>query len=306
VLAGPDLDDIVDFYAALGFEVTFRQQRPNPYVCLKRGGLDLHFFGLAQLDPEASLGNVLVLVPDAGALFNEFAEGLRARYGRLPTAGIPRITRPRRKQGISGGFSVVDPGGNWLRVSSTSEQVQQAEDRELPLVVLERVMLNAARQGDARGDTAAAVAVLDTGLARHPDAPPAERVVALGYLAELLVRGGDASRARRARRAVVTAAHRRRAPGPGRTAERGHRAGRRPGPVFRSLSLSKGVLPGEGHQLTEQLLGVHGEAAGGEPGADVAAVAGEVVHPLRVADDVHGLGDVDDDDPFLGGQDVER
>ena len=196
VLACPDLDDIVDFYAALGFEVTFRQQRPNPYVCLKRGALDLHFFGLAQLDPEASLGNVLVLVPDAGVLFDEFAAGLRARYGRLPTTGMPRITRPRRKQGIPGGFSVVDPGGNWLRVSSTGEQAQEAEEREVPLVVLERVMLNAARQGDARGDPAAAVAVLDAGLARHPDAPPAERVVALGYLAELLVRSGDSSRAR--------------------------------------------------------------------------------------------------------------
>jgi hypothetical protein len=35
------LDDVVPFYAALGFAVTFRQQRPNPYLRLNRGGIDL-------------------------------------------------------------------------------------------------------------------------------------------------------------------------------------------------------------------------------------------------------------------------
>jgi hypothetical protein len=52
--------------------------------------------------------------------------GLRAAYGKLPVTGIPRITRPRRKQGAAGGFTVVDPGGNWLRVSSQTAELESA------------------------------------------------------------------------------------------------------------------------------------------------------------------------------------
>jgi hypothetical protein len=185
------LDDVVPFYEALGFEITYRQARPNPYVAFRRGGLDLHFFGLDAHDPAGSLGNVLLVVPDTAALFDDFAAGLRGLFGALPTRGIPRITRPRRKQGIAGGFTVVDPGGNWVRVTSGSD-----DDADPPEGgVLQRVLENAARQGDARGDETRAIAVLDTGLARHPDAPWPDRLPVLLYLVELLARTGDAARA---------------------------------------------------------------------------------------------------------------
>ena len=202
ILPCRQLDDVAPFYAALGFEQTYRQERPNPYLCLNRGGIDLHFFGLADFDPANSLGNVGVLVPDTGALYDEFAAGLRAAYGKLPMAGIPRITRPRRKQGTSGGFTVVDPGGNWLRISSTGNtETETAPDRDTDgwsgarAGRLDRVTLNAARQGDAHGDEAAAIAVLEAGLARHPDATAVERVPVLVYLAELLHRSGQTERA---------------------------------------------------------------------------------------------------------------
>jgi hypothetical protein len=55
--------------------------------------------------------------------------------------------------------------------------------------------LSAARQGDARGNEAAAIAVLEAGLTRHADATAVERVPVLVYLAELLVRSGDRGRA---------------------------------------------------------------------------------------------------------------
>lgn len=190
ILPCRSLDDVVPFYEALGFDVTYRQTRPNPYAALRRGALDLHFFGLDAHDPAGSLGNVLVVVPDTVALFDEFAAGLRRRFGTLPTRGIPRITRPRRRQGIGGGFTVVDPGGNWVRVTSGHD-----DDVEPEGGALQRVLENAARQGDARGDEAQAVAVLDAGLARHPGAPWPDRLPVLLYLAELLARTGDAGRA---------------------------------------------------------------------------------------------------------------
>ena len=185
------LDDVVPFYTALGFELTYRQARPNPYAALRRGGLELHFFGLEEFEPEDSMGSAILVVPDTGVLYDAFAAGLRAAYGRLPLSGIPRITRPRRKQGGFGGFTVVDPGGNWLRVNSAAEDAAEPPSRG----VFERVLQNAARQADAHGDEAAAIAVLEAGLLRHADAPAPDRIPVLVYLVELAIRTADHDRA---------------------------------------------------------------------------------------------------------------
>ncbi|RZQ61320.1 hypothetical protein EWH70_25785 [Amycolatopsis suaedae] len=182
------LDDVLPFYTALGFAVTFRQDRPNPYASVRRGGIELHFFGVPGFDPAQSMGSTVVIVPDTAALHADFAAGLRAAFGKVPVSGIPRMTRPRRKSGAPGGFSVVDPGGNWLRISSRSDD--EAVDTP-PESRLARVVATAARQGDSHGDVDRAIDVLRTGLARHAGAPPAERLPALVYLAELQVRAGD-------------------------------------------------------------------------------------------------------------------
>ncbi|GIH94237.1 bleomycin resistance protein [Planobispora siamensis] len=182
-----DLDDVLPFYTALGFDVTYRQERPNPYAAVRRGGIELHFFAVPTFDPADSMGSVVVLVPDTEALHAAFAAGLRGAFGRVPASGIPRMTRPRRKQGTTGGFTVVDPGGNWLRISGYGDAGDEPAASEGRLA---RVMAAAARQADARGDAAAGIRILETGLARHTDAPPAQRLPALVYLAELRWRTG--------------------------------------------------------------------------------------------------------------------
>jgi len=182
-----DLDDVLPFYAALGFDVTYRQERPNPYAAVRRGGIELHFFSVAEFDPADSMGSVVVLVPDTEALHTAFAAGLRATFGKLPVSGIPRMTRPRRRQGAPGGFTVVDPGGNWLRISRHSDEGEPGASQGR----LARVVAAAARQADAHGDESAGIRVLETGLARHADAPPAQRLPALVYLAELRLRTGE-------------------------------------------------------------------------------------------------------------------
>lgn len=189
ILPCRNVDDVVPFYESLGFQLTFRQERPNPYVCFNRGGIDLHFFGLEAFVPENSMGSAIVLVQDTGVLFDEFAAGLRALYGKLPVSGIPRITRPRRKQGTTAGFTVVDPGGNWLRISAVGETEEDGSDSGGGR--LDRVLLNAARQGDARGDDARAISVIEAGLLRHSDVSDAEKLPLLVYLAELQLRAGN-------------------------------------------------------------------------------------------------------------------
>jgi catechol 2,3-dioxygenase-like lactoylglutathione lyase family enzyme len=187
ILTFPDLDEAIAFYEALGFRRTYRQLRPNPYAVVEFEDIVVHLSAVEGFDPATSFGSVVVVVPEAEALYSAFAAGLRQVYGRLPSAGIPRILRPRRKQGTTAGFTVVDVGGNWLRIYRAGDSEDDGRDRNKGLT---RVVEVAARQGDAHGDDALALEVLERGLARHTDALAVERARAQLYRAELLTRLG--------------------------------------------------------------------------------------------------------------------
>jgi catechol 2,3-dioxygenase-like lactoylglutathione lyase family enzyme len=187
ILPCADMNDSIAFYEALGFEVTYRQKRPNPSAVVELGEIGIHLFGLENFDPESSYGSVIIAVSDPDDLYAGFAAGLRERFGKLPSSGIPRILRPRKRHGTVRGFSVVDPGGNWLRISQLGDE----EGSQETTTGLARVIENAARIGDAKGDDKEAARLLRNGIDRFTEAPPIERARALLYLAELYVRVGD-------------------------------------------------------------------------------------------------------------------
>lgn len=191
-----DIDEAIDFYKALGFTRTYRQVRPNPYGVVARDDLQIHLCGMPpEFDPAQSYGSVIVVVPDPDTLYRSFAEGLRKAYGKLPVAGIPRILRPRKKFGTVYGFTVVDVGGNWLRISKIGDK-EAADEPVAKASGLAKILDAAARLGDAHGDEAAALKTLESGLSRYPDAPVVDRARALLFRAELAVRVGKPSLAR--------------------------------------------------------------------------------------------------------------
>ena len=184
-----DIDESIAFYESLGFKKTYRQVRPNPYAVVALEEIQIHLFGIDGFDPANSYGSVIVAVPDPDSLYHDFAAGLRKVYGKLPVSGIPRVTRPRKKYGTVRGFSVVDPGGNWLRIYKLgeSEEKDSAEKAE----GLAQIIYVAARLGDAHGDEALALKTLESGLARFPNAEVMELAKAYLYRAELAVRTKD-------------------------------------------------------------------------------------------------------------------
>jgi catechol 2,3-dioxygenase-like lactoylglutathione lyase family enzyme len=186
VLPCADLDDALEFYGSLGFTTTFIQRRPYACAVVARHDLQIHLSMFDGFDPEASYASVIITVPEPGEMHAAFTAGLKEHYGKVPLKGIPRILPLRRKAGTATGFSVVDAGGNWLRFYRSPTDSDKAE--EAPRTGLARVIDVAARQGDARGDEAQGIAVLDSGLIRYPDAPIAERFEALLYRAELKMR----------------------------------------------------------------------------------------------------------------------
>ena len=190
---GP-LNETLDFYRALGFDVVERQERPYTYAAMRRDDIDLHVYGMPDWDPEKSHSTCLIVVDDTEALWAEWAAGLRNRYGRVPLTGLPRMTRPRRRANAGGasGFSVVDPNGNWIRVFP--DRTPAASE---PGSRLARAVENAVVLADSKDDLGQALKVL-VGAERRADddTPPQDRLAALALLAELQVRAGAPDDAR--------------------------------------------------------------------------------------------------------------
>ncbi len=186
------IDEIAEFAVPLGFAVTYRQLRPNPYLALERADLAVHYFGIEGFRPEDSYGSCVVVVEDTEPLYDAFAAGLRAAYGRLPMSGFPRITRPRRRKnaGNLSGFSLIDPAGNWIRVFAASPAGPGFT--RTPGGRLADAVANAVVSADSHGDVGQALKILRSALRRQvAEAPPTEVLEALGYLAELAARQDD-------------------------------------------------------------------------------------------------------------------
>lgn len=186
ILPCRELDESIAFYETLGFKRTYRQIRPNPSAVVALEDIQIHLFGMDGFKPEDSYGSVIIVVPDPDGLYQKFAAGLRAAYGKLPVAGIPRILRPRKKYGTVRGFTVIDPGGNWLRIYKLGDTEEEAAAEKVE--GLAQIINVAARLGDAHGDEAAALKTLEQGLTRFADAPAIERVRAYIYRTELAIR----------------------------------------------------------------------------------------------------------------------
>jgi catechol 2,3-dioxygenase-like lactoylglutathione lyase family enzyme len=210
-----DIDEMAAFWTALGLTVAYRQVRPNPYLALKRNAIDLHYYGMDGVDPEQSHSTCAIAVPDTAPLYDLFTQGLRDRYGRVPLTGAPRITRPRRRANNAGlsGFSLIDPAGNWIRVTRWADEEHQpraVNDRTEWASAgggpLARALENAVVLADSHGDAAQAHRTLAGALTRHAEAPVADRAAAWAYVAELRLRLEDPGGAQEAIEAVTALA----------------------------------------------------------------------------------------------------
>jgi hypothetical protein len=188
------IDEIGDFYQILGFTVSYRQTHPNPYIAVRREDVELHFFGLPGFDPAQSYGSCIVQVPDIAALFESFAAAMRHVHGKVLVSGIPRMTRPRRRKntGNMSGFSIIDPGGNWIRIFQKPHGNDEASAGDQPNSKLARTLQNAIVLGESKGDHRQAARILDSTLQRQDDSTPVTDLVeALVYRVELAVALND-------------------------------------------------------------------------------------------------------------------
>jgi hypothetical protein len=177
-------------------EGTHEQTTPYLYGAVRRGEVDLHFASLSVYGAKNAFGASLVFVPKVQPVHQVFAEGLRAKYGRVPTTGLPRITRLGKEQTR---FKVFDPSGNLLIYISIDEPEAEYGGSEENLSGLAQALENALFLRDTYANDAAAAKALDVALRRHATVTPIDRALALAARAELAVAMRDTERLRAVR-----------------------------------------------------------------------------------------------------------
>ncbi|MFF8816083.1 bleomycin resistance protein [Streptomyces pactum] len=184
------LDPVLDFYRALGFEVTFRQRSPNPYAAVERGGIQLHFFAMKRYDPAGSYSTCYVRTDAVDALHRSFRAGLKAAYGRVPLRGLPRIGALTDTSYGMRQFLLTDPGGNCLRIGQPVGAGHH--HRPAPAEPFARALHHAALLADSREDPAGAAKIIDRVLARDGERPASVTLLRLLVLrADVAERLGD-------------------------------------------------------------------------------------------------------------------
>ncbi|MET4428153.1 glyoxalase [Mycolicibacterium sp. 624] len=199
------VDDTVEFYEALGFDVTRRQHRPYLYMAFLLGGVELNFKDAApRVNPSEELtGGCLVMVDAVEGYHRDFTSGLRRRYGRVPTQGLPRLTRLRPGQTR---FCLYDPSGNCVVFIERDEPaIEYGGARSMS--GLAKALDNVRILRDYKNDDALAAQALDVALRRHGDgASRLDLARAIANRVELAIALGDSDGADARRDDLVTMA----------------------------------------------------------------------------------------------------
>ncbi|MEV5546352.1 VOC family protein [Streptomyces sp. NPDC052309] len=190
ILPCRNLEPVLGFYTALGFEVTFHQRSPNPYAVVRHGGIELHFFAMKRYEPADSFSTCLVRTDDVDGLYESFRAGLKSAYGRVPTRGLPRIGALRDTSFGTRQFLMTDPGGNCVRVGQPVDDDQR--HRPAPEETFARALHHASLLADSRDDPQAAAKVLDRVLGPTDERPtPVQLLRLLALRADVAGRLGD-------------------------------------------------------------------------------------------------------------------
>ncbi|QFU86058.1 VOC family protein [Amycolatopsis sp. YIM 10] len=185
------INETLDFYCSLGFEVTYQQKAPNVYAALAFEQVELHFFVLKGLVPKENYSTCYVLTDRVDELYERFTGGLRAALGKLPSRGWPRVNPLKNLRSGVRQFIVIDPSGNYVRIGQPiAAPTNGLAEGPLEGPKLGRALETAMMFADSKDDPESAVRVLDRALALGEEVPVALRFRALVLRADLAVRLG--------------------------------------------------------------------------------------------------------------------
>ncbi|WP_243790308.1 VOC family protein [Saccharopolyspora gloriosae] len=195
LLMARSVEPVAEFYVALGFEVVFRQVAPYRFLSVRRGGIELNFYGDKEFDPASCAHGCLVDTDDVDYLHAAFTEGLRDAFGSVPAQGIPRVGALKDMSYGVRQFLMTDPGGNTIQVAQPINEDQR--HRPLPKGTFDRAIHMGSLFADSEQDLELASKVLDRALHRTDEEPTEVQLVKLLVLrADVAVRRDESALAR--------------------------------------------------------------------------------------------------------------
>ena len=195
------INETLEFYVALGFEITYQQTRPNTYGCVKHEDIDLHFFTMKGYEPKDSYSTCLVLVPTLPGCIRRSAPGCAAitasclslAFRASASSTIPMQTSSFALTSLTPaatGYASfrqansLPPRATTMRRKRKDRRNCRGSNRAADWLV------------EAKGDFEAAAQMLDKALAQDEPAPPAHRFQALVLRASLAISLDDQPLAR--------------------------------------------------------------------------------------------------------------
>jgi predicted enzyme related to lactoylglutathione lyase len=185
VLKYIDVDATLTFWETLGFKITFRQDRPYKYAVIEHKGCQLHFYYNKNVDISTPANGCLIIVSDAKDVYQEFSSLLKNKTGRVPSSGLPRISRMKPMQTR---FTITDPSGNAVILiqNGGKDKADYEGGDQSNLSDFGKSIALAVRLRDFKEDFPAAAKMLDNALKRQLDrVKKDEQVEALIMRAEL-------------------------------------------------------------------------------------------------------------------------
>lgn len=181
------IDEQLGFYQALGFEVTYRQAKPNLYACVRHRIAELHFFVLKQMDPSNSYSMCYISVPDVDAVYGEFCENLKKAYQKIPSKVFPRVGK-LNNLAEDRRFNLIDPAGNRLLIGqkhASAKPIQNNHTLAEHPPRFANAYETAYRLAYAKDEPAAAAKALDLVLSKAEEAPAILRYKAFVLRADI-------------------------------------------------------------------------------------------------------------------------
>mgnify|MGYP003577708212 CR=1 FL=1 len=157
------IDATLTFWETLGFKITYRQDRPYKYAVIEREGCHLHFYHNKSVDISTPANGCLIIVNDIQIVYREFSKGLKGKLGRVPSSGLPRISRMKP---MGTRFTITDPSGNaviFIHHGGKDESDYESADQK-DLTEFGKSIALAVRLRDFKEDYHAACRTLDNAL----------------------------------------------------------------------------------------------------------------------------------------------
>lgn len=188
------LEEQLAFYQTLGFSVTYQQKAPNPYAVVEKDWIRFDFYGLKQHQPGKCYHTCYLLTDEVDTLYQHFTTALRARYGKLPTRGLPRISDLRNKSSGIREFMFSDIAGNCIRIGRKLEQAPEPVYDAATQAASHRLSLAldfAYKCEDEPDEYEKVSALLDKAIQRDKSHPCANLFKAMIIRADLAIEHGD-------------------------------------------------------------------------------------------------------------------